>query len=226
MTPSPSTCPPRIRPPAGGTTPTPSSRWSANATKSSLSATRLAAFTAPLVCARRPVDHLVLLAAMIPAPGELFARLVEERRLRGERLRRPLLPRRPARPGGRSPGAGARAGGQAAPGALAARRLARTCRRATSSAATTACSRRVGASPRPRAARHRGRRDGRRALRLAQPAARASRAAGRLPTGCVGTRPNAARAGSGSRRPTRSGSGRARRLRAPRRRSRQVEPHP
>jgi pimeloyl-ACP methyl ester carboxylesterase len=32
----------------------------------------LGAFTAPLVCARRPVDLLVLLAAMIPAPGELF----------------------------------------------------------------------------------------------------------------------------------------------------------
>jgi pimeloyl-ACP methyl ester carboxylesterase len=32
----------------------------------------LGAFTAPLVCARRPVDLLVLLAAMIPAAGELF----------------------------------------------------------------------------------------------------------------------------------------------------------
>jgi pimeloyl-ACP methyl ester carboxylesterase len=32
----------------------------------------LGAFTAPLVCARRPADLLVLLAAMIPAPGELF----------------------------------------------------------------------------------------------------------------------------------------------------------
>ncbi|HXV57334.1 MAG TPA: alpha/beta hydrolase [Gaiellaceae bacterium] len=32
----------------------------------------LGGFTAPLVCARRPVDLLVLLAAMIPVPGELF----------------------------------------------------------------------------------------------------------------------------------------------------------
>ena len=33
----------------------------------------LGGFTAPLVCARLPVHHLVLVAAMIPAPGELFA---------------------------------------------------------------------------------------------------------------------------------------------------------
>ena len=33
----------------------------------------LGGFTAPLVCARRPVDLLVLVAAMIPAPGERFA---------------------------------------------------------------------------------------------------------------------------------------------------------
>jgi pimeloyl-ACP methyl ester carboxylesterase len=32
----------------------------------------LGAFTAPLVCERIPVDLLVLLAGMIPAPGELF----------------------------------------------------------------------------------------------------------------------------------------------------------
>ena len=32
----------------------------------------LGAFTAPLVCARVPVDLLVLLAGMIPAPGEVF----------------------------------------------------------------------------------------------------------------------------------------------------------
>ena len=30
-------------------------------------------FTATLVCARIPVDLVVLLAAMIPAPGELFS---------------------------------------------------------------------------------------------------------------------------------------------------------
>jgi pimeloyl-ACP methyl ester carboxylesterase len=32
----------------------------------------LGGFTAPLVCARIPVDLMVLVAAMIPAPGELF----------------------------------------------------------------------------------------------------------------------------------------------------------
>jgi pimeloyl-ACP methyl ester carboxylesterase len=32
----------------------------------------LGGFTAPLVCARLPVELLVLVAAMIPAPGELF----------------------------------------------------------------------------------------------------------------------------------------------------------
>jgi pimeloyl-ACP methyl ester carboxylesterase len=33
----------------------------------------LGGFTAPLVCARAPAELLVLVAAMIPAPGELFA---------------------------------------------------------------------------------------------------------------------------------------------------------
>jgi hypothetical protein len=33
----------------------------------------LGGFTAPLVCARVPVELLVLVAAMIPSPGELFA---------------------------------------------------------------------------------------------------------------------------------------------------------
>ena len=33
----------------------------------------LGGFTAPLVCARTPADLLVLVAGMIPAPGELFA---------------------------------------------------------------------------------------------------------------------------------------------------------
>jgi pimeloyl-ACP methyl ester carboxylesterase len=32
----------------------------------------LGCFTAPLVCARRPVDFLVLVAGMIPSPGESF----------------------------------------------------------------------------------------------------------------------------------------------------------
>ena len=33
----------------------------------------LGGFTAPLVCTRTPVDLLVLVAAMIPSPGELFS---------------------------------------------------------------------------------------------------------------------------------------------------------
>ncbi|NEE04167.1 alpha/beta fold hydrolase [Phytoactinopolyspora halotolerans] len=33
----------------------------------------LGGFTAPLVCARVPVDLLVLIAAMVPSPGETFA---------------------------------------------------------------------------------------------------------------------------------------------------------
>ncbi|NED96615.1 alpha/beta hydrolase [Phytoactinopolyspora alkaliphila] len=33
----------------------------------------LGGFTAPLVCARVPADLLVLVAAMVPSPGELFA---------------------------------------------------------------------------------------------------------------------------------------------------------
>jgi pimeloyl-ACP methyl ester carboxylesterase len=33
----------------------------------------LGGFTAPLVCARTPVDLLVLVAVMIPSPGELFS---------------------------------------------------------------------------------------------------------------------------------------------------------
>ncbi|MGH8893085.1 MAG: alpha/beta fold hydrolase [Actinomycetes bacterium] len=33
----------------------------------------LGGFTAPLVCARTPADLLVLVAAMIPSPGELFS---------------------------------------------------------------------------------------------------------------------------------------------------------
>jgi pimeloyl-ACP methyl ester carboxylesterase len=33
----------------------------------------LGGFTAPLVCARTPVDLLVLVAAMVPSPGELFS---------------------------------------------------------------------------------------------------------------------------------------------------------
>jgi pimeloyl-ACP methyl ester carboxylesterase len=41
----------------------------------------LGSFTAPLVCARVPVHLVVLLAAMNPAPGELFSDLVDQHRL-------------------------------------------------------------------------------------------------------------------------------------------------
>jgi pimeloyl-ACP methyl ester carboxylesterase len=39
-----------------------------------LVAMSMGGFTAPLVCARRPVDLLVLLNAMIPVPGETFSK--------------------------------------------------------------------------------------------------------------------------------------------------------
>jgi pimeloyl-ACP methyl ester carboxylesterase len=55
----------------------------------------LGGFTAPLVCARVPVDLLVLVAKMIPSPGRALRRMVDERRLRGVGIRRRLLPRRP-----------------------------------------------------------------------------------------------------------------------------------
>jgi pimeloyl-ACP methyl ester carboxylesterase len=44
-----------------------------NSTDLVVAAHSLGGFTAPLVCARRPVELLVLVAAMIPAPGEFFA---------------------------------------------------------------------------------------------------------------------------------------------------------
>ena len=103
----------------------------------------LGGFTAPLVCARQPVDLLVLLAGMIPAPGELFGdwwkntgyeesgyddvfyhdvppELAAEAQ-RGSATKRR---RRCSSPGRSRPG--------------------RTCLRSTSSAATTACSRPSG----------------------------------------------------------------------------------
>ena len=72
----------------------------------------LGGFTAPLVCARVPVDLVVLLAAMIP--GTRRVGLVDQHRLSRERVRGRLLPRRrsrarcrgePARTGREFPGA-------------------------------------------------------------------------------------------------------------------------
>ena len=56
----------------------------------------LGGFTAPLVCARVPVDLVVLLAAMIPASGELLG-LVDQHRLSRDRIRGRLLPRHRSR---------------------------------------------------------------------------------------------------------------------------------
>ena len=102
----------------------------------------LGGFTAPLVCVRIPVDLLVLVAAMIPAPGELLADWwantayeesayddvfyhdvapvsAEARRRERDEVARAMRGRGPSKPG-------------------------RTRRRGTSSAATTACSERRG----------------------------------------------------------------------------------
>ena len=63
----------------------------------------LGAFTAPLVCARVAADRLVLLAPMIPAPGEPFNDWWANTGVRPGRPRRgrdgDVLPRRPAAPG-------------------------------------------------------------------------------------------------------------------------------
>jgi pimeloyl-ACP methyl ester carboxylesterase len=60
----------------------------------------LGGFTAPLVCARVPAELLVLVAAMIPSPGELFADWWTNAGLRGERLRGRLPRPRATRPRG------------------------------------------------------------------------------------------------------------------------------
>jgi pimeloyl-ACP methyl ester carboxylesterase len=111
----------------------------------------LGGFTAPLVCARIPVELLVLVAAMIPSPGELFAGWwtnagyeqsgyddvsittfpPSSRPRRGEENGRRLR-KRCGSPGPLRPG------------------LAR--RRGTSSAATTACSRPPGRAVMPASA--------------------------------------------------------------------------
>ena len=69
--------------PAGESTSTSSStRW-ASARTSSWSATRSAGSRRRSVCARIAADRLVLVAGMIPAPGELFEDWWSEHRLRG-----------------------------------------------------------------------------------------------------------------------------------------------
>ena len=95
-------------------------------------------FTAPLVCARRPADLLVFVAGMIPAPGESFNDWwtntgYEESGFEDvfyhdvpPELAAEAQRRNAARPTSRSRSPGRSSGG-------------RTCRRGTSSAATTAC---------------------------------------------------------------------------------------
>ena len=58
----------------------------------------LGGFTAPLVCARVPVDLVVLLAAMIPTRRALLG-LVDQHRLSRERVQGRLLPRHRSRAG-------------------------------------------------------------------------------------------------------------------------------
>ena len=71
---SPSTFRVRTRRPAGGNTPTRSGQAIGNGGDVVVVVGHsLGGFTAPLVGARNPVDQLVLVAAMIPSPGELFA---------------------------------------------------------------------------------------------------------------------------------------------------------
>ena len=134
-------------------------------------------YTAPLVCERVPAELLVLVAGMVPAPGEsaeeMFATTGYERAATGRSTTRspifyhdvaPELAAEALAPGAR-PGRGARQR------AVAARPPGRTCRRATCCAATTASSPPSGPPRRPRAPRHRARRDRRRPLPGPQPPA-------------------------------------------------------
>jgi pimeloyl-ACP methyl ester carboxylesterase len=119
----------------------------------------LGGFTAPLVCARVPVELLVLAAAMIPSPGETFADWWEEHRLRGERVRRRLLPRRPSR--ARRGGEAERTGGglEGAARALAPRGLAGHADEVPPLPRRPRVPGRVGAPSCSRAPRYRARRD-------------------------------------------------------------------
>ena len=150
--------------------------------------------TAPTVDRRRPLARRLHCAARRasgsrstssssrgddPGARRALRRLVDEHRLRGERRRRPLyhdVPPELAAEAQASTSADKRSRRSSSPGRS---RPGRTCLRATSSAAAIACSRRLGAPTRPRASRHRGRRDGRRPLRLAQSATGAGGPPGR-----------------------------------------------
>ena len=91
------------------------------------------AFTAPLVCARVPVELMVLVAGMVPLPGEKGEDWpantgYEQARRAGcgrPRRDRRLLPRRPAGARGRGPAQRTRPGGNPGARAVAAGRLAR-----------------------------------------------------------------------------------------------------
>ena len=130
----------------------------------------LGGFTAPLVCVRVPVDLLILVAATIPSPGELFAdwwanvgyegsgttmsstttslRSLQPRQggENGTRTRRRYRSRGPSRPGPRR-------------------------RRGTSLPRRPHVPGRLGATARPRTPRHRPRRNQRRPLHQPQPSA-------------------------------------------------------
>ena len=156
-------------------------------TKVVLVAQSLAGFTAPLVCARRKVDLLVLLNAMIPKPGETGndwgsntrRKEAEQDLLRGDRIaardrgRRAggVFPRRTTRRrrGGDDPRAGADDDADGA--AVAARRVARRPDAGPRGTRRQAPPGRVPAAGRAGSSGDRGRRDRRRAHGHAQPSA-------------------------------------------------------
>jgi pimeloyl-ACP methyl ester carboxylesterase len=142
-------------------------------------------FTAALVCQRVPAKLLVLVAGMIPSPGERPQDWCantglcggEGRADRGRhrdgggrgRRDRDVLPRRSCGAGSRS----AEEGGLRRVRRCGSRghsRLGQTCRPGSCCAATIACFRRSSCAGRTRAPRRHGRRDRRRALRGTQPA--------------------------------------------------------
>ena len=88
-------------------------------------------FTGTASCARIHVQPLVLVAAMVSVAGS-SSTLVDDRRLREERLRGRLLPRRPTRARRRGEAQRTGRGFEGAAGALAAEASRRTCQRDTS----------------------------------------------------------------------------------------------
>ena len=137
----------------------------------------LGGFTAPLVCARMPAQLLVLVAAMVPSPGELFAdwwtNAGYEKSGYEDVFYHDVPPALAAEAKRRERGEDSKALQepwplQAWPDMPTRYLLCRDDRMFP---------RRLGAPPRPRAAQPRGRRDRRRPLHHAQPPARAGRAA-------------------------------------------------